>query len=115
VPAGLTDRAALAAPCRRDWCFTSRPATISGCRIRPLYAANVEGTARLGGGDGRLPRIVYTSRSGAASAAAAGRQAGAGGRDGAAGLEEMANPYKRSKWLAERWPTFGRTGLPVVW
>lgn len=78
-----------------------------------LYRSNVEGTrnmltaARKAG----VNRVVYTSTVGCIGVPGGG----VGNEDFSVGIEEMAGPYKRSKFQAEQVALeFARSGFPVV-
>ena len=120
VHAGLTDRAALAGAMRGcDWCFhVAASYHLWLPDYAPLYAANVEGTRAVleAAGEAGCRRIVYTSTVGVLRPPPpqAGKPAPVD-ETALAGLEEMANPYKRSKWLAEEVARgLVARGLPIV-
>ena len=78
-----------------------------------MFRSNVDGTRSLleAARDAGVERFVYTSTVGCI-----GMPPGAlGDEDGPVSLEQMAGPYKRSKFLAERVALeFGEKGFPVV-
>lgn len=82
-------------------------------RPQELYRSNVDGTRNLLEAARRagVERVVYTSTVGCIAIPAGGL----GNEQGKVTLEEMAGPYKRSKYLAEQVALqYAREGLPVV-
>jgi dihydroflavonol-4-reductase len=78
-----------------------------------MFRSNVEGTRSLleAARDVGVERFVYTSTVGCIGMPAGG----IGDENTPVGLEQMAGPYKRSKFLAERVALeFAGTGFPVV-
>lgn len=120
VTAALTDRGELTRALRGcDWCFhVAASYHLWLPDYAPLYAANVEGTRAVLGaaGDAGCRRIVYTSTVGVLRPPAPGvAQPQPVDETASATLEEMTNPYKRSKWLAEGIAREqAERGLPVV-
>lgn len=120
VYARLTDRPALAAAMRGcDWCFhVAASYHLWLPDYAPLYTANVEGTRAVleAAGDAGCQRIVYTSTVGVLRPPPPQRGRPAPVDETAlATLDEMTNPYKRSKWLAEKLAReLAARGLPVV-
>lgn len=120
VDTSLLDRAALAAAMRGcDWCFhVAASYHLWLPDYAPLYAANVDGTRAVleAAGDAGCRRIVYTSTVGVLRPPPADATAPEPVDETAlATIEEMTNPYKRSKWLAEEVAReLAARGLPVV-
>jgi len=86
---------------------------------REMFRSNVDGTRSLleAARDAGVERFVYTSTVGCIGvpAAAGGDENALGDEDAPVGLEQMAGPYKRSKFLAERVALeFAGRGFPVV-
>jgi dihydroflavonol-4-reductase len=80
---------------------------------REMFRSNVDGTRSLleAARNAGVERFVYTSTVGCIGVPAGG----IGDEDAAVGLEQMAGPYKRSKFLAERVAVeFAGSGFPVV-
>lgn len=78
-----------------------------------MYRSNVEGTRSLleAAQKAGVERVVYTSTVGCIGMP----QGSLGNEDSPVSLEEMAGPYKRSKFLAERVALeFAAKGFPVV-
>lgn len=120
VHGDLTDRATLAQAMRGcDWCFhVAASYHLWLPDYAPLYAANVEGTRAVleAAGDAGCRRIVYTSTVGVLRPPRPqpGKPAPVD-ETALATLEEMTNPYKRSKWLAEAIAReLAARGLPLV-
>jgi dihydroflavonol-4-reductase len=82
-------------------------------RPEEMVSTNVDGTRNLldAARNSGVERFVYTSTVGCIGFP----QDGEGNEDSAVSLEEMAGPYKRSKFLAERAALeFAGQGFPVV-
>lgn len=82
-------------------------------RPEEMVSTNVDGTRNLldAARNSGVERFVYTSTVGCIGFP----QGGEGNEDSAVSLEEMAGPYKRSKFLAERAALeFAGQGFPVV-
>jgi dihydroflavonol-4-reductase len=80
---------------------------------REMFRSNVDGTRSLleAARNAGVERFVYTSTVGCIGMPSGGL----GDENSAVGLEQMAGPYKRSKFLAERVALeFAGTGFPVV-
>ena len=78
-----------------------------------MFRSNVDGTRSLleAARDAGVERFVYTSTVGCIGMP----QGELGDEDAPVSLEQMAGPYKRSKFLAERVALeFGKKGFPVV-
>ncbi len=120
VGCDLTDRAALVKAMRGcDWCFhVAASYHLWLPDYAPLYKANVEGTRAVleAAGEAQCSRVVYTSTVGVLRPPPAGAVDPTPVTETAlATLEEMTNPYKRSKWLAEELARhLAAQGLPVV-
>ena len=120
VKASLLDRSGLAAAMSGcDWCFHVAASYHLWLRdYAPLYAANVDGTRAVlaAAGDAGCRRVVYTSTVGVLRPPAPGAPSPVPVDETAlATVEEMTNPYKRSKWLAEEAAReLAAKGLPVV-
>lgn len=120
VQADLLDRAALARAMRGcDWCFhVAASYHLWLPDYAPLYATNVEGTRAVlqAAGDAGCRRIVYTSTVGVLRPPPAGAARPVPVDETALATEaEMTNPYKHSKWLAEKIARdLAAQGLPVV-
>jgi dihydroflavonol-4-reductase len=83
-----------------------------------MFRSNVDGTRSLleAAENAGVERFVYTSTVGCIGMPAGGVAVGKlGDEDAAVSLEQMAGPYKRSKYLAERLALdFAGKGFPVV-
>jgi dihydroflavonol-4-reductase len=116
----LLDRAALARAMRGcDWCFhVAASYHLWLPDYAPLYRANVDGTRAVleAAGDAGCRRIVYTSTVGVLRPPPAGAAQPVPADETALASEaEMTNPYKHSKWLAEKIARdLAAQGLPVV-
>jgi dihydroflavonol-4-reductase len=78
-----------------------------------LYRSNVDGTRNLlaAARNAGVERVVYTSTVGCIGIP----KGGLGDEETPVGLEDMAGPYKRSKFMAEQVALeFARSGFPVV-
>ena len=93
---------------------------VPGKNSSGMYGTNVAGTVNVmrAAGEAGVRRVVYTSTVGALAAQKKPRGNGQvvpSSEDTPAALSDMAGPYKRSKFLAEREvEKFAREGLPVV-
>ncbi len=120
VHANLLDRRVLAGAMRGcDWCFhVAASYHLWLPDYAPLYAANVDGTRAVleAAGDAGCHRIVYTSTVGVLRPPPAGAALPPPADETALATEaEMTNPYKHSKWLAEKIARdLAARGLPVV-
>jgi dihydroflavonol-4-reductase len=82
-----------------------------------MYRSNVDGTRALldAARKAGVERVVYTSTVGCIGVPAGGIEHGVGDESLPVNLEEMAGPYKRSKFLAEQVALeFAADGFPVV-
>lgn len=118
VPGDLGDRGALReAMAGCAWCFHVAASYRLWMRdYRPMWEANVEGTRNVldAGEAAGCERIVYTSTVGCIGRRPRG---GCGLADETVFPEpsQLGNPYKRSKWEAERLASErARRGVPVV-
>jgi dihydroflavonol-4-reductase len=121
VEADLRDTAALTRAMRGcDWCFhVAASYHLWLPDYAPMYAANVEGTEAVlrAAGAAGCSRIVYTSTVGALAVPHEGPDGLIPSDESrTAPLAQVAkNPYKHSKWLAERRArALAAEGLPVV-
>jgi dihydroflavonol-4-reductase len=121
VISDVSDRAKLAAALGGcDWCFHVAASYHLWLRdYRPMYAANVEGTRNVieAAAHAGCSRIVYTSTVGCIGLPKADLRGNLVPTDETAPVSEaqMSNPYKRSKWQAEKVALeLFRKGLPVI-
>ena len=117
----VSDRAKLAASLGGcDWCFHVAASYHLWLRdYRPMYAANVAGTRNVieAAAHAGCSRIVYTSTVGCIGLPKADLRGNLVPTDETAPVSEaqMSNPYKRSKWQAEKVALeLFRKGLPVI-
>lgn len=121
VAVDLLDRAGLAQAMRGcDWCFhVAASYHLWLPDYRPMYAANVEGTRAVlrAAGEAGCRRVVYTSTVGclAVPREVDGKVTPVDETQSAPLSQVERNPYKHSKWLAERVALeLAGEGIPVV-
>lgn len=120
VEGDLSDRKFLIEGMRGcDWCFHVAASYHLWMKdYRPMYAANVDGTRNVltAASEAGCSRIVYTSTVGCIGLPRAEYgQVTPSTEEAQAALEQMTNPYKRSKWQAEQIALdLARRGHPIV-
>lgn len=121
VPGDLSDRANLTAAMRGcDWCFHVAAVYHLWMRdYRPMFAANVDGTRNLleAAAQAGCSRIVYTSTVGCIGLPRAAVDGSVEPTNESTPVAEtqMSNPYKLSKWRAERVALeLAGKGMPVI-